>query len=122
MVPRKAGWDTHGLPVELEIEKELGINGKEQIEKYGLDDHIKGIRQLYKEKCSLMLSEMDDLTDHQYGTRTRFSGDDSHSYENYNYKWTWHDTPGFWSEHGRINVGRNGLESGVRLRCVRDTE
>ena len=35
-VPRKAGWDTHGLPVELEVEKELGINGKDQIEKYGL--------------------------------------------------------------------------------------
>ena len=33
MVPRKAGWDTHGLPVELEVEKMLGINGKEQIEK-----------------------------------------------------------------------------------------
>ena len=75
-----------------------------------------------QKEFALMLSEMEDLTDHQYGTRTRFSGDDSHSYENYNYKWTWHDTPGFWSEHGRINVGRNGLESGVRLRCVRDTE
>ena len=40
MVPRKAGWDTHGLPVELEIEKELGINGKEQIENYGLEPFI----------------------------------------------------------------------------------
>ncbi len=40
MVPRKAGWDTHGLPVELEIEKELGINGKEQIEGYGLEPFI----------------------------------------------------------------------------------
>ena len=37
---RKAGWDTHGLPVELEIEKELGIDGKEQIEAYGLDPFI----------------------------------------------------------------------------------
>ena len=36
MVPRKAGWDTHGLPVELEVEKMLGINGKDQIEAYGL--------------------------------------------------------------------------------------
>ena len=35
-VPRKAGWDTHGLPVELEVEKLLGLNGKEQIEEYGL--------------------------------------------------------------------------------------
>ena len=34
-VPRKAGWDTHGLPVELEVEKQLGINGKDQIESYG---------------------------------------------------------------------------------------
>ena len=36
MVPRKAGWDTHGLPVELEVEKMLGLDGKEQIEEYGL--------------------------------------------------------------------------------------
>ncbi|MEG0912399.1 MAG: isoleucine--tRNA ligase [Oscillospiraceae bacterium] len=39
-VPRKAGWDTHGLPVELEVEKALKINGKEQIEEYGLDPFI----------------------------------------------------------------------------------
>ena len=40
MVPRKAGWDTHGLPVELEVEKKLGLDGKEQIEEYGLDPFI----------------------------------------------------------------------------------
>ena len=40
MVPRKAGWDTHGLPVELEVEKELGLDGKDQIEKYGLEPFI----------------------------------------------------------------------------------
>ena len=40
MVPRKAGWDTHGLPVELEVEKHLGIDGKDQIEEYGLDPFI----------------------------------------------------------------------------------
>ncbi len=40
MVPRKAGWDTHGLPVELEVEKMLGIDGKEQIESYGLEPFI----------------------------------------------------------------------------------
>ncbi|MCQ2477502.1 MAG: isoleucine--tRNA ligase [Clostridia bacterium] len=40
-VPRKAGWDTHGLPVELEVEKLLGIDGKEQIEEYGLEPFIK---------------------------------------------------------------------------------
>ena len=40
MVPRKAGWDTHGLPVELEVEKQLGLDGKEQIEEYGLAPFI----------------------------------------------------------------------------------
>ncbi|MBQ9860308.1 MAG: isoleucine--tRNA ligase [Clostridia bacterium] len=40
MVPRKAGWDTHGLPVELEVEKLLGLDGKEQIEQYGLEPFI----------------------------------------------------------------------------------
>ena len=39
-VPRKAGWDTHGLPVELEVEKELGLDGKEQIEQYGVEPFI----------------------------------------------------------------------------------
>ena len=40
MVPRKAGWDTHGLPVELEVEKEIGIDGKDQIEAYGVEPFI----------------------------------------------------------------------------------
>ena len=40
MVPRKAGWDTHGLPVELEVERKLGLNGKEQIEEYGMEPFI----------------------------------------------------------------------------------
>ncbi len=40
MVPRKAGWDTHGLPVELEVEKLLGLNGKDQIEEYGMEPFI----------------------------------------------------------------------------------
>jgi isoleucyl-tRNA synthetase len=44
-VPRKAGWDTHGLPVELEVEKLLGINGKEQIEEYGLEPFIKKCKE-----------------------------------------------------------------------------
>ena len=39
-VPRKAGWDTHGLPVELEVERKLGLDGKEQIEEYGLEPFI----------------------------------------------------------------------------------
>ena len=45
MVPRKAGWDTHGLPVELEVEKALGLDGKEQIEQYGLDPFIRKCKE-----------------------------------------------------------------------------
>ena len=45
MVPRKAGWDTHGLPVELEVEKLLGLDGKEQIEEYGLDPFIRQCKE-----------------------------------------------------------------------------
>ncbi len=45
MVPRKAGWDTHGLPVELEVERALGLDGKEQIEEYGLEPFIKHCKE-----------------------------------------------------------------------------
>lgn len=44
-VPRKAGWDTHGLPVELEVEKLLGLDGKEQIEAYGLEPFLKHCKE-----------------------------------------------------------------------------
>ena len=44
-VPRKAGWDTHGLPVELEVEKALGLDGKYQIEKYGVEPFIKKCKE-----------------------------------------------------------------------------
>ena len=44
-VPRKAGWDTHGLPVELEVEKEIGIEGKDQIEEYGIEPFIKKCKE-----------------------------------------------------------------------------
>ena len=44
-VPRKAGWDTHGLPVELAVEKELGLNGKEQIEAYGMEPFIQKCKE-----------------------------------------------------------------------------
>ena len=44
-VPRKAGWDTHGLPVELEVEKMLGINGKPQIENYGVEPFIQRCKE-----------------------------------------------------------------------------
>ena len=56
-VPRKAGWDTHGLPVELEVEKMLGINGKPQIEEYGVEPFIKKCKESvwkYKHEWELM--------------------------------------------------------------------
>ena len=58
-VPRKAGWDTHGLPVELEVEKMLGINGKPQIEAYGVEPFIKKCKEsVWKYK-----SEWEDMSD-----------------------------------------------------------
>ncbi|MCD7882368.1 MAG: isoleucine--tRNA ligase [Lachnospiraceae bacterium] len=45
MVPRKAGWDTHGLPVELEVERQLGLDGKEQIEEYGMEPFIEHCKE-----------------------------------------------------------------------------
>ena len=44
-VPRKAGWDTHGLPVEIEVEKKLGLDGKEQIEEYGMEPFIEQCKE-----------------------------------------------------------------------------
>ena len=46
-VPRKAGWDTHGLPVELEVEKLLGLDGKDQIEQYGLVPFIDKCKEVF---------------------------------------------------------------------------
>ncbi len=58
-VPRKAGWDTHGLPVELEVEKMLGINGKPQIEAYGVEPFIKKCKEsVWKYK-----SEWEEMSD-----------------------------------------------------------
>ena len=45
MVPRKAGWDTHGLPVEIEVEKKLGLDGKDQIENYGVEPFIQKCKE-----------------------------------------------------------------------------
>ena len=45
-VLRKAGWDTHGLPVELEVEKMLGLDGKEQIEEYGIEPFIQECKKV----------------------------------------------------------------------------
>ena len=58
-VPRKAGWDTHGLPVELEIEKKLGISGKEQIEEYGVEKFVKEC----KDSVFQYVSEWEKMTD-----------------------------------------------------------
>ncbi len=57
-VPRKAGWDTHGLPVELEIEKKLGISGKEQIEEYGVEKFVKEC----KDSVFQYVSAWEDMT------------------------------------------------------------
>jgi len=60
MVPRKAGWDTHGLPVELEVEKALGLDGKEQIEAYGLDGFVQKCKEsVWKYKS--MWEEFSDI-------------------------------------------------------------
>lgn len=58
-VPRKAGWDTHGLPVELEIEKKLGISGKEQIEEYGVEKFVKEC----KDSVFQYVSAWEEMTD-----------------------------------------------------------
>ena len=60
-VPRKAGWDTHGLPVELEIEKKLGISGKEQIEEYGVEKFVKECKDSVFQYVSAW-EEMSDKT------------------------------------------------------------
>lgn len=46
-VIRKAGWDTHGLPVELGVEKQLGISGKQEIEEYGVEKFVKNVKPAY---------------------------------------------------------------------------
>jgi len=60
-VLRKAGWDTHGLPVELEVEKELGLDGKEQIEQYGVIPFIQKCKESvwkYKGEWEVMSDRM----------------------------------------------------------------
>ena len=44
-VPRKGGWDTHGLPVEISVEKEIGISGKQEIEKYGIENFVEACKK-----------------------------------------------------------------------------
>ena len=59
LVERKAGWDTHGLPVELEVEKSLGISGKPQIENYGVEDFIKKC----KDSVFVYQSDWEEMSD-----------------------------------------------------------
>src|SRR3989337_3973528 len=58
-IERKAGWDTHGLPVELQVEKELGISGKKQIEEYG----IKEFNQKCKDSVHKFTSAFEEMTE-----------------------------------------------------------
>ena len=74
MVPRKAGWDTHGLPVELEVEKLLGINGKEQIEEYGIEPFI--------EKCKESVWKYKGMWE-DFSDRVGFWADMEHPYVTY---------------------------------------
>ena len=79
-VPRKAGWDTHGLPVELEVEKQLGFTGKAQIESYG----IAKFNALCRESVFKYLKQWDSLTE-----RIGFWVDIDHPYvtlDNYIYR------------------------------------
>ena len=73
-VPRKAGWDTHGLPVELEVEKLLGLDGKEQIEEYGLEPFI--------EKCKESVWKYKGMWEDFSGT-VGFWADMEHPYVTY---------------------------------------
>jgi len=74
-VERKAGWDTHGLPVEIEVEKELGLDGKDQVEEYGIAEFNKKCHQsvwTYKQEWDNLTRRMGywiDL-DHPYITYT----------------------------------------------------
>ncbi|MFN2556325.1 MAG: class I tRNA ligase family protein, partial [Nitriliruptorales bacterium] len=58
-VPRKAGWDCHGLPVELEVERELGLNSKAEIEHFGIEEFNRRCR----ESVTRYVSDFEDLTE-----------------------------------------------------------
>ena len=73
-VLRKAGWDTHGLPVELEVEKALGLDGKEQIEEYGMEPFI--------EKCKESVWKYKSMWE-QFSARVGFWADMEHPYVTY---------------------------------------
>ena len=73
-VPRKAGWDTHGLPVEIEVEKLLGLNGKEQIEEYGMEPFI--------EKCKESVWKFKGMWE-EFSDAVGFWADMDHPYVTY---------------------------------------
>ena len=73
-VPRKAGWDTHGLPVEIEVEKEIGIEGKDQIEEYGIEPFIK--------KCKESVWKYKGMWE-QFSDKVGFWADMEHPYVTY---------------------------------------
>jgi isoleucyl-tRNA synthetase len=73
-VPRKAGWDTHGLPVELEVEKEIGIEGKDQIEEYGLEPFVA--------KCKESVWKYKGMWE-QFSRKVGFWADMEHPYVTY---------------------------------------
>ena len=73
-VPRKAGWDTHGLPVELEVEKKLGLDGKDQIEKYGIEPFVKQCKESVWKYKSMW---------EQFSDRVGFWADMDHPYVTY---------------------------------------
>ncbi len=73
-VPRKAGWDTHGLPVELEVEKEIGIEGKEEIENYGIEPFIS--------KCKESVWKYKGMWE-QFSGKVGFWADMDHPYVTY---------------------------------------
>ena len=73
-VPRKAGWDTHGLPVEIEVEKLLGLDGKDQIENYGLEPFIKKCKERVRLHTYLQTHKISILLLSEEWEKEDFSG------------------------------------------------
>lgn len=97
-VPRKAGWDTHGLPVEIEVEKELGLDGKEQIEEYGVAPFI--------EKCKESVWKYKGMWE-DFSGKVGFWADMEHpyvTYENYYIESEWWSLKKIW-EKGLLYKG-----------------
>jgi isoleucyl-tRNA synthetase len=92
-VPRKAGWDTHGLPVELQVERQLGISGKKQIEEYG----VAAFNALCKESVSEYIGEWEVMTE-----RLGFWLDMAHPYRTFDSTYiesVWWSLKQIWDKH-----------------------